>query len=56
VRWWCSGTWVGCPEAECAEALRVSTGAVKTHLHRGLAALRNRLGPVMNLEGNASHA
>lgn len=45
----------GLSEAECAEALRVSTGAVKTHLHRGLAALRNRLGPVMNLEGAASH-
>lgn len=45
----------GLSEAECAQALRVSTGAVKTHLHRGLAALRNRLGPVMNLEGQGSH-
>jgi RNA polymerase sigma factor (sigma-70 family) len=45
----------GLSEAECAEALKVSTGAVKTHLHRGLAALRNRLGPVMNLEGQTSH-
>lgn len=45
----------GLSEAECAQALRVSTGAVKTHLHRGLAALRNRLGPVMNLDGTTSH-
>jgi RNA polymerase sigma factor (sigma-70 family) len=45
----------GLSEAECADALKVSTGAVKTHLHRGLAALRNRLGPVMNLEGQGSH-
>ena len=35
----------GLSEQECAQALRVSTGSVKTHLHRGLAALRNRLGP-----------
>lgn len=46
----------GLSEAECAQALRVSTGAVKTHSHRGLAALKNRLGPVMNLEGTTSHA
>lgn len=45
----------GLSEAECAEALRVSTGAVKTHLHRGLAALRSRLGPVMHLDGAANH-
>jgi RNA polymerase sigma factor (sigma-70 family) len=41
----------GLSEAECADALSVSTGAVKTHLHRGLAALRVRLGPVMSAEG-----
>ncbi len=45
----------GLSEAECAQALKVSTGAVKTHLHRGLASLRNRLGPVMNPEGQTSH-
>ena len=45
----------GLSEAECADALRVSKGAVKTHLHRGLGALRNRLGPVMNVEVSASN-
>ncbi|HLV90735.1 MAG TPA: sigma-70 family RNA polymerase sigma factor [Acidimicrobiia bacterium] len=34
----------GLSEAETAAALRVSAGSVKTHLHRGLAALRARLG------------
>jgi RNA polymerase sigma-70 factor (sigma-E family) len=32
------------PEADVAKALGVSAGTVKTHLHRGLAALRDRLG------------
>jgi len=45
----------GLSEAECAQALKVSTGAVKTHLHRGLASLRTRLGPVMNVDGQRSH-
>lgn len=31
-------------EADTAAALRISTGAVKTHVHRGLAALRAELG------------
>lgn len=32
-------------EAEVAVALGISSGSVKTHVHRGLAALRDRLGP-----------
>lgn len=35
----------GLSEAEVALALRVSPGAVKSHLHRGMASLRRRLGP-----------
>ncbi|MDZ7677513.1 MAG: sigma-70 family RNA polymerase sigma factor [Acidimicrobiales bacterium] len=35
----------GMSEAETAAALRVSAGSVKTHLSRGLAALRKGLGP-----------
>ena len=35
----------GLGEAETARALGVSPGTVKTHLHRGVAALRVRLGP-----------
>lgn len=34
-------------EAEVAQALEVSVGTVKTHTHRGLAALRSTLGPEM---------
>lgn len=34
----------GLSEAETAAALRVSTGSTKTHLSRGLNALRRRLG------------
>lgn len=37
-------------EVECAEALRISTGSVKTHLHRGLAALRLRLGREVDID------
>jgi RNA polymerase sigma factor (sigma-70 family) len=33
----------GLSEQQVADALRVSTGSVKTHLHRGLASLRGRL-------------
>jgi RNA polymerase sigma factor (sigma-70 family) len=33
----------GFSEAEAAAALQISTGSVKTHLHRGLAALRSSL-------------
>ena len=35
----------GLTDAEVAEALGISAGSVKTHIHRGLAALRGRLGP-----------
>ena len=35
----------GLSEAEVAVALGVSAGTVKTHLHRGSATLRRRLGP-----------
>jgi RNA polymerase sigma-70 factor (sigma-E family) len=38
-------------EAEVAAALGVSHGTVKTHLHRGMAAIRKSLGPA--LEGGA---
>jgi len=40
----------GLSEAEVALALRVSTGSVKTHLHRGVASLRDRLGPIFHLD------
>jgi RNA polymerase sigma factor (sigma-70 family) len=33
----------GLSEQQVADALQVSAGSVKTHLHRGLAALRGRL-------------
>ena len=32
-------------DGEVAAALGISAGSVKTHVHRGLAALRSRLGP-----------
>lgn len=34
----------GLSEAEVADALQVSVGSVKTHLHRGVQRLRTRLG------------
>lgn len=34
----------GLTEGEVGEALGISAGSVKTHVHRGLAALRRRLG------------
>lgn len=37
-------------EAEVAEALGVSAGTVKTHLHRGLASLRGTLGTTFEEE------
>lgn len=33
-------------ESETAQALGIAPGTVKVHAHRGLAALRSRLGPV----------
>ncbi|HEU5001726.1 MAG TPA: sigma-70 family RNA polymerase sigma factor [Actinomycetota bacterium] len=36
---------VDMPEREVADALGVSPGAVKVHIHRGIAALRSSLGP-----------
>jgi RNA polymerase sigma-70 factor (ECF subfamily) len=35
------------PADEVARVLRISPGSVKTHVHRGLAALRARLGPTL---------
>ncbi|HEY3604984.1 MAG TPA: SigE family RNA polymerase sigma factor [Sporichthyaceae bacterium] len=35
--------WADLPEAEVAEAMKVSKGSVKTHTSRGLAALRTSL-------------
>lgn len=40
----------GLSEAETAAALKVSAGSVKTHLSRGLAALRSRLGPELRVD------
>jgi RNA polymerase sigma-70 factor (sigma-E family) len=37
-------------EAEVAAALGVSQGTVKTHLHRGVAALRRSVGPALKGE------
>ena len=37
-------------DADVAGALGISAGSVKTHLHRGLAALRARLGPAIDQE------
>jgi len=37
-------------EAEVAAALGVSQGTVKTHLHRGIAALRKSVGPALRGE------
>jgi RNA polymerase sigma factor (sigma-70 family) len=37
------------PEAEVAELLGCSVGTVKTHAHRGMAALRERLGNELSL-------
>ena len=44
----------GLSEAETAAALRVSAGSVKTHLSRGLASLRSRMGTEITLEGVAT--
>ena len=35
----------GLSEAEIAHALDIAPGTVKAHAHRGLATLRERLGP-----------
>ena len=40
----------GLGEAETARALGISAGTVKTHLHRGVAALRAHLGPTFEEE------
>jgi RNA polymerase sigma factor (sigma-70 family) len=44
----------GLSEAEVAVSLGVSAGTVKTHLHRGAAALRQRLGPDFGEDAVAS--
>ncbi len=45
----------GLSEAETAAALQVSTGSVKTHLHRGLASLRTTLGDTGELIEAGDH-
>lgn len=40
----------GLSEAETAAALRVSPGSVKTHMSRGVAALRSRMGESTSFE------
>jgi RNA polymerase sigma factor (sigma-70 family) len=40
----------GLSDSEVAGALGISTGSVKTHLHRGRAALRAAFGPNVDLE------
>lgn len=40
----------GLSEAETAAALKVSAGSVKTHLSRGLTALRTRLGSELRVD------
>jgi RNA polymerase sigma-70 factor (sigma-E family) len=40
----------GLSDIEVAGALGISTGSVKTHLHRGRAALRSTFGPNADLE------
>jgi RNA polymerase sigma-70 factor (sigma-E family) len=42
------------PEAEVAELLGCSVGTVKTHAHRGMAALRERLGGEFGRRGDES--
>lgn len=46
----------GLSEAECAAALKVSAGSVKTHLHRGLNALRDRLDADIDIEEATARA
>jgi RNA polymerase sigma-70 factor (sigma-E family) len=42
-------------ENEVATALGISLGSVKTHVHRGLAALRMRIGRDLDLEEVVAH-
>jgi RNA polymerase sigma factor (sigma-70 family) len=35
--------YAGLTDAEIAEAMRISTGSVKTHLHRAMATLSQRM-------------
>ena len=42
--------WLGFEECEVANALGVSRGTVKTHLHRAIATLRNTVGASLKEE------
>lgn len=46
---------VDLPAADVAQVLRISSGSVKRHVHRGLSTLRSRLGPGLSEVLNVVH-